>query len=400
LILFTAAVCHISEKLAVLFLKEDIIMCPNTDKNFSPSKILEESLKKHLSNMHNYYSSSGGFNKMKLKWDKLIRPEIMDFSTNTILQEMRNSLINQDHYYQSKNFGDIYMIVSTVPRADPYEAKTYFKNGYFNFLDQHINTSNYGLGNIDLAHWIICCDGKLQNTHLTFLIASNDQGPGAINVLAQDLMNASELTHEGYKLAKADKLEEAIYKYKQALKLDSKFFLARSNMGHALRKQGKLKEAIAEWEELLKQGAPPKIAIPVPGLIDDAKKLLYEQENKGKDKDLPNAAELVKLYIEELEKPEANWRDINTKVIRIGETAIPNLITALKSKNELLQKRVVHLIHFIGGKIATDALIEAYKEGNEELRKNIKYYIKNIDDQIISVPKKKIQKKWWKFWDK
>jgi tetratricopeptide (TPR) repeat protein len=211
--------------------------------------------------------------------------------------------------------------------------------------------------------------------------------------------NAADLTHEGYNLYKEDKLDEAIDKYKQALKVDPYFFLARSNMGRALQEQGKLLEAITEWEELLKQGPPPSIAIPIPRLIDDAKRLLYEQENIGKDKNLPNADILVKSYIEELEKPKANWRDINTKVIRIGETAIPDLIVALKSKNELLQVRVVHLLNFIGGEKAKNALIEAYKGGSEKLRHGIKSYIKDIDEQIKKMPINKPQKKWWKFWN-
>jgi len=165
--------------------------------SFSSIEYLEKSLKQHLSNMYRHYSSSKGFNKMKNKWDKLLRPEILEFTTSSIIKNIKDSLLNLKHNVKSQSFGYIYIVVSTLPVINTIKAKTYFSNGYFGFMDSQIQKSNYGIGNIDLAHWIICCDGKEQAIHLTFMVATKDQGFGAINVLAQDLMTDSEKLQAG-----------------------------------------------------------------------------------------------------------------------------------------------------------------------------------------------------------
>jgi tetratricopeptide (TPR) repeat protein len=220
---------------------------------------------------------------------------------------------------------------------------------------------------------------------------------------AQELIKAcpkdpAVLTHEGYEADKVNQLDKAIDKYKEALKINPNFALARSNLGHAYKKQGNLKEAIKEWEETLKRGAPGSIAIPIPRNINEAKGLLYEQENINKDKHLPGAAKILKSYIKELGNEKANWRDIYPKVVRIGDTAIPILIKALGSRNETLQIRAVDLLIKISGSDEIEAFKEAYRKGSERLRYNIEHYIKDIDDRIKNDPVKSPEKKWWEFW--
>lgn len=170
------------------------------DQQTEVTEIIEQSLRQHLSRMNSQYTTVSGFHAMKTRWEKLLRPDILAFVTSTIDQELRKSLTDYLHHYQARRFGDIYVAVSTIPAVNPSEARTYFECGYFGFIDLLFNECDYGVGNLDLAHWIFCYDGKQQVVHLTFMPAMKmikTQGSNTISVLAQDLMTVAERLQAG-----------------------------------------------------------------------------------------------------------------------------------------------------------------------------------------------------------
>ncbi|MBD2541482.1 toll/interleukin-1 receptor domain-containing protein [Coleofasciculus sp. FACHB-SPT36] len=62
----------------------------------------------------------------------------------------------------------------------------------------------------------------------------------------------TRLINEGDRFYDQDKLEEAIYKYREALSLDFRNVLAHHNLGVVLAKQNNLEEAILEFEQVIK----------------------------------------------------------------------------------------------------------------------------------------------------
>jgi len=206
------------------------------------------------------------------------------------------------------------------------------------------------------------------------------------------------LTQQGYTKYKEGKADEAIDLYLKAININPNYALARSNLGHAYKKKEMFNEAIKEWEEVLKRGASGSITIPIPGNIDDAKRLLKEQKNKNKDKDLPGVAKILRKQIKQLEKEDANWRDIYPKIVKIGDTAVPALTKALGGKNETLQLRAMELLAKIGGDDAMNAIKSAYKKGNENLCFYIKRIFTDIDEQVKDELNNLPEKKWWQFW--
>lgn len=163
-------------------------------------KIFEQSLRQHLSRMERNCATAKGFHIMKPLWDNLLRPDILAFATSSIDQELKKSLADQLHHYQARRFEDIYVAVSTIPVVNPSEARAFFGCGYFGFMDVLLNECGYGAGDLHLAHWIFCYDGRQQAVHLTFMPAakmSRAQGPNIIGVLAQDLMTVAEKSQAG-----------------------------------------------------------------------------------------------------------------------------------------------------------------------------------------------------------
>ena len=172
----------------------------SNDQQTEVIEIIEQSLRQHLSRINSHYATTSGFHAMKTRWDKLLRPDILAFAVSTIDQELRKSLTDHLHHYQARRFGDIYVAVSTIPAVNPSEARAYFDYGYFGFIDLLFNECDYGVGNLDLAHWIFCYDGKQQVVHLTFMPAMKmikTQGSNTISVLAQDLMTVAERSQAG-----------------------------------------------------------------------------------------------------------------------------------------------------------------------------------------------------------
>ena len=159
------------------------------------TEVIEEFLRRHLSRLKNQFARVRGFAVMEPRWNKLLRHDILTVTVDVIEQEMEKSLQHHKHYYQSRKFGDIQVVVSTVPAVNPVQTMAYFAGGYIAFLDTLLNEPSFDPDSSDLAHWVFCDDGKQKGVHLTFLPAKYVDN--FIVVVAQDLMTAAEKSKMG-----------------------------------------------------------------------------------------------------------------------------------------------------------------------------------------------------------
>jgi len=156
----------------------------------SGPEVFEELLRDHLSRMKSQFAKVQGFATTKPHWDKLLSPDILTFTTSVMEREMKESRQDRKHHYQGRMFGDIYVVVSTIPVVNPAQAMTHFKEGYTTFIDGLLNEPGFDSVRSDLAHWVFCYDGQHSAVHLTFVPAKNLED--FILVVAQDLMTAAE----------------------------------------------------------------------------------------------------------------------------------------------------------------------------------------------------------------
>jgi len=165
-----------------------------------PEAILIKALRNHISNLKNDMIKQNigelAISTMEPHWAKLMRPDVLTFTTSAIKQQLGQSLEDSQHHYKTKKFEDIYICVGTVPFVDHLRVMSLFQGGYLAFLTSIINDSGFASGDFDLAHWIFGYDRKsnLQVVHLTFLPPSKLAG---IVTLAHDLMTAEEKMMSG-----------------------------------------------------------------------------------------------------------------------------------------------------------------------------------------------------------
>jgi hypothetical protein len=145
--------------------------------------------------MKSQFARVQGFSAVEPHWNKLLRPDILTFSTSAIEQEMKRSLQDRKHHHQGQKFEGLYVVVSTIPEVNPAQAMTYFAGGYTAFVDSLLNEPGFDPVNYNLAHWVCCYDGRQTGVHLTFLPAEKVEN--SIIVVAQDLMTVIEKSKMG-----------------------------------------------------------------------------------------------------------------------------------------------------------------------------------------------------------
>jgi hypothetical protein len=161
---------------------------------------LERLLAQHLTRVKQSFATADGFQVMESHWNRLLRPNVQAFTVNVVRQELQRSLEDNRHRYQTQEFGRIFVAVSVIPALNPAIARKYFVAGYSGFMGQLIGESGYHAGGLDLAHWVVCSDGRQQAVHLTFLPDMKlieTQGSSTISILAQDLMTEDEKAEAG-----------------------------------------------------------------------------------------------------------------------------------------------------------------------------------------------------------
>lgn len=151
-------------------------------------KMVKDLAQRHLKRMAQQFKSRPGFKVTKSLVKNLLRRDVLTFTQEAVAEELRKSLLHDRHHWQSLWFGDLFLIVSTVPAVDIAEARRYFQGQYLAFVENQVQLEGTQLGKANVAHWVFCSDGSQMLVHLTFLPAKS----GGMALLAQDMMTAAE----------------------------------------------------------------------------------------------------------------------------------------------------------------------------------------------------------------
>lgn len=134
-------------------------------------------------------------------------PSIMDFTVQTIHDDLKRAISKDERFNKVKRFDDYYVAISTVPTVGVAKIKTYFANGYSAFFDNMIKESDYSNGNVNLAHWVFCYDGGKESfVYFTFfprLEYVQDDESDAIALIAEDLLTPDQ--RNALKISKSKK---------------------------------------------------------------------------------------------------------------------------------------------------------------------------------------------------
>lgn len=178
-------------------------------------------------------------------------------------------------------------------------------------------------------------------------------------------MSAKEHTQLGVKYWEQGRSDDAIREYKEALRIDPNYALARSNLGHIYDQQGRLDDAIREWEETLRRGVTSfVIRRNTEDWLREAKTLRDEREKQIGDVD-----SAVSSYMRELGEASSGWFIAYDALKRIGTPAQDALIQAIESDSSLLRNRAMSLLSEIGDERAIEPLTKTSKISEEDFRR-------------------------------
>jgi hypothetical protein len=93
----------------------------------------------------------------------------------------------------SRRFADVHIVVSVLPETRPRRVRRLMPGGYLTWVDGVFDRAGVQLGEIDLAHWLLC-GGRI--VHLAYLAKDR----GAMALLPWDLLSRAE-KRGGRKLA-------------------------------------------------------------------------------------------------------------------------------------------------------------------------------------------------------
>jgi hypothetical protein len=93
-------------------------------------------------------------------------------------------------------FPDVHVVVSLLPEASPRRVRRLLPGGYLRWVDGVFRVAGTRLGVIDVAHWLVCVNGRRRTVHLAYL--ANDRRESAL--LPWELLTRDE-RHGDAKLA-------------------------------------------------------------------------------------------------------------------------------------------------------------------------------------------------------
>ncbi len=100
----------------------------------------------------------------------LASPAILEWIRNSIAMNRSKSLAGDREYTDSTQIDGLCLLVTTVPKVFPEQARAYFPHGYIVFVDAQIQQAGFRIGAADIAHWIYCHDGDEAGVHLTLFL--------------------------------------------------------------------------------------------------------------------------------------------------------------------------------------------------------------------------------------
>ena len=175
---------------------------------------------------------------------------------------------------------------------------------------------------------------------------------------------AVEHTRLGYQHWKEGRPDDAVREYREALAVDPDFALARSNLGFVYQRLGKTDAAIQEWEETLRRGAGG-------GAVEKNTEDWLEEARALRDqRSKPVAADdaSVRSQIAILGQASKQWLLALDALKRIGAPAVPALVEAIESDNNLLRSRALSLLGTIADPRAVAPLEKAASISEADFR--------------------------------
>ncbi|MFD5200654.1 hypothetical protein ACFWM7_10980 [Streptomyces sp. NPDC058375] len=123
-------------------------------------------------------------------WRRLITPDVLDFALNVGYPDWPPLDSGRTVGYSLRTFEDLKVIVSLVDEVKPRRVRKQFREGYQTYLRHVLHELDYGDGQSDVAHWILCQGGpgKGRAVHLGYVPKS----PDSMIILPLDLISAKE----------------------------------------------------------------------------------------------------------------------------------------------------------------------------------------------------------------
>ena len=157
---------------------------------------------------------------------------------------------------------------------------------------------------------------------------------------------------------------EAIREYKEALRVDPDYALARSNLGSVYLLEDRIEEAIVQFEEAIRRGVPQAL------IRCNTETWLREAIaiRDTRQKPIGNVEKAIQEYMEELGGPCNRLRAVYEKLIDIGEPAVDVLVSAMCTGNSVLSNRVFELLGKMANSRAVEPLSVASQISEKEFR--------------------------------
>jgi len=160
------------------------------------------------------------------------------------------------------------------------------------------------------------------------------------------------------------KSDQAICEYKEALRIDADYALARSNLGSLYLQEDRVEEAIAEFQEVLRRGVPSTvIGYNTETWLREAIAIRDARQTPIGDVD-----KVLQEYITELGGPCNRLSAIYEKMKEIGRPAIDALLAAIQTNNSVLTNRAFELLGEIGDARVVEPLSKASNILEKEFR--------------------------------
>ena len=144
-------------------------------------------LGQHLDRLHEATQGAPGAEGLKSLTLQLLTEPMVGWATSAIASRLPATGGCES---DAKAFPEWYVAISVCPDIDPDAARLGMPGGYLALMNQ-VTAPAWALGDLNVAHWIYCCDGKVAGAHLT-MIPNPNKPRISPPLIAQDFLNATE----------------------------------------------------------------------------------------------------------------------------------------------------------------------------------------------------------------
>ncbi len=149
-------------------------------------------IERHVGRVLDAFGERPHFAPIRAHVEWLLVPDVLDFCLDASVEEMARTQRDARHYWRSRRFDDLLVIVSTIPTVSPDETSQTFDANYLGFLMGQIPPEMAQARQGSVAHWILGSDGHKTTIHLTFLPLG-----GGMTIWAEDMLSRAEKDRVG-----------------------------------------------------------------------------------------------------------------------------------------------------------------------------------------------------------